>query len=47
MKKAGVYWEAEAWQRRAEKEILRTFDKRSVSGYSEIGIRHPSLSGDR
>ena len=47
MKKAGVHWEAEAWQKRAEKEILRMFDKRSVSRYSEIGIRYPCLSDDR
>ena len=47
MKKAGVHWEAEAWQKRAEKEILRMFDKRSVSGYSGIGTRHPCLSGER
>jgi hypothetical protein len=47
MKKAGVHWEAEEWQKRAEKEILRIFDKRSVSRYSGIDIFNPCLSGDR
>jgi hypothetical protein len=44
--KAGVHWDAKAWQRRAEKEILQIFDKRSVRRYSGIGIRHPYLLGD-